>query len=164
VSGVCDWARLHRVTIVSAFLDDSRPSNELIIAAANGEVEARYEKQHTAPEIEAKPRERMPPGRARVSGPEKIAVSAVICVDLDYGDLVKPVARAGGILAVPSNDWPDIEEIHHRTAVWSVVLSGVSLIRSTGHGTSAAFDATGRVISHKSSRYGPVVLVADLPV
>lgn len=164
ITGICDWAKLYKVTIIAAFLDESKSSNELIIAGPSGNVDARYEKQHTAPKIESTPQERMLPARARVSGSEQIFVSAVICADADYNDLIKPVSRAGGILAVPSNDWPDIEELHCRSAVWTAVMSGVSLIRSTGHGTSAAFEPTGRVITHKSSRHGPVVLVADLPI
>jgi apolipoprotein N-acyltransferase len=32
-------------------------------------------------------------------------VSAVICYDGNFNDLVRPVARAGGVLAIPANDW-----------------------------------------------------------
>jgi hypothetical protein len=32
-------------------------------------------------------------------------VSAVVCVDLDYAFVARPVSRARGVLAVPADDW-----------------------------------------------------------
>lgn len=163
IDGVCRWAQTLGVVIVAPFYDESGPCNELVIVGTQGDVLARYEKQHPAP-VEAKRHERMPPGRVELDGPGRAALSTVICVDLDYNDLTRPVARTGGILAAPSNDWPVFEAMHHRTAVWAAVMSGVSLIRSTGHGTSAAYDPSGHVLQQQSSLNGPVVLVADLPL
>ncbi len=163
IDNVRTWSKRHSVTVVSAFFDEARPSNELVIVGPDGEVLACYEKQHPAP-IEAPRHQRMPPARACFDSPASIAVSAVICVDLDYDDLVEPTARAGGVLAVPANDWPELAELHHRTAVWAAVTSGVSVLRSTGHGISSAYDAAGRVLRRQSSTHGPVVLLVDVPV
>jgi predicted amidohydrolase len=162
IDGVCRWAQAHKVSIVAPFYDETRPCNELVIVSPQGDVMARYEKQHPAP-VEAKRHERMRPGVVELDVPGQ-ALSTVICVDLDYNDLIRPVTRTGGILAAPSNDWPVFEALHHRTAVWAAVMSGVSLIRATGHGTSAAYDPSGRVLRQQSSLNGPVVLVADLPL
>ena len=60
--------------------------------------------------------------------------------------------------------WRGFEKLHHSTAVWSAVMSGVPLSLATGHGISSAFDAAGRVIAAQSSFDGTVVLVADFPV
>jgi hypothetical protein len=163
IDGVCRWAQTLDVSIVAPFYDEARRCNELVIAGPEGKVLTRYEKQHPAP-VEAKRHERMSPGVVELDGPVRAALSTVICVDLDYSDLIRPVARTGGILAAPSNDWPVFEALHHRTAVWAAVMSGVSLIRATGHGTSAAYDFSGHVLRQQSSLNGPVVLVADLPV
>jgi apolipoprotein N-acyltransferase len=81
----------------------------------------------------------------------------------DHNDLVAPVARPGGVLAVPTNDWRNFTEIHHRAAVWEAVETGVTVIRSAGHGTSSIYDPAGRVLGRASSFDGPVVLVADVP-
>lgn len=163
IDGVCRWAQTLELVIVAPFYDESRRCNELVIAGPQGEILARYEKQHPAP-VEAKRRERMPPGMVELDEPGHPALSTVICVDLDYNDLIRPVAGTRGILAAPSNDWPVFEAMHHRTAVWAAVMSGVSLIRATGHGTSAAYDPSGHVLRQQSSLNGPVVLVADLPL
>jgi hypothetical protein len=92
-------------------------------------------------------------------------ISTVICVDLDYPDLIAPVRGARGILCVPANDWLDgFEEMHDRTAVWAAVATGVTVVRATGHGISSIRDGAGRLLARASSAHGPVVLVADVPV
>jgi predicted amidohydrolase len=163
IAGVSAWARAHRIAIVAPYFDQSRPVNELVVLGREGQELVGYEKQHPAP-IEPPRRQRMPPGVARLDGPSPVMVSTVICVDLDYNDLAPHVRRTGGLLAAPSNDWPVFEALHHRTAVWAAVMSGTSLIRATGHGTSAAYDPAGYVLAHQSSLEGPVVLIADLPL
>jgi apolipoprotein N-acyltransferase len=132
-----------------------------VIVGPSG-VLARYEKQHGSP-IEPKRHERMLPGHAAT---DDGSISTVICVDLDYGDLVRTVASRGGLLAVPANDWPGYEALHHRAAVWAAVMSGTSVLRATGHGISAAYDPAGHVIAEQSSLSGPnpVVLVAEVPI
>jgi apolipoprotein N-acyltransferase len=70
----------------------------------------------------------------------------------------------GGVLCIPANDWPDIEKLHHQTAVWSAVMSGVPIVRATGHGISSICDGAGRVLSQQSSLAGPVLLMADVPL
>ncbi|MBX3184639.1 MAG: hypothetical protein KF915_18565 [Polyangiaceae bacterium] len=161
VRAACEWAAQHGVVIVTPYFDEEQPINELVIVGPSG-VLARYEKQHGAP-IEPKRRERMPPGHATT---DEVSISTVICVDLDYGDLVPSVARRGGLLAVPANDWPGYETLHHRSAVWAAVMSGTSVLRATGHGITAAYDPAGHVIAQKSSlsERGPVVLVTDVPI
>ena len=164
IEAVVRWTQQQNVVIVAPYFDSERPVNELVMVGPVG-VLARYEKQHPGP-IEPKRRTRMRPGLARIDGTEAVSISTVICVDLDYGDLIRPVARVGGLLAVPANDWPGYEILHHRAAVWSAVMGGTSVLRATGHGISAAFDPAGRVIAEQSSLSdnGPVVLVTGVPV
>jgi apolipoprotein N-acyltransferase len=76
---------------------------------------------------------------------DRFPVSAVICYDANINDLVRPLARAGGLLAIPSNDWKEIEQLHSPSAVWVPVMTAVPLIRSTGHRRSVVFDAAGRL-------------------
>jgi apolipoprotein N-acyltransferase len=110
--------------------------------------------------VERKSEQRMPPALAQS---DSFPVSAVTCVDLDYSDLVRSVARAGGVLTVPANDWKEIFAMHHRSAVWSAVMTGVPVVRSAGHGISAVYNAAGRVVAQANSLDGPVALVADVP-
>lgn len=91
-----------------------------------------------------------------------LPLCAVQCVDLDYPDLIRPVSRAGGVLAVPVDDWKEITGMHHRSAVWSAVMAGVPVVRSAGHGISSVYDSVGRVVATADSLDGPVVLVADV--
>lgn len=160
---VTAWARRFQVTIVAPFFDVSTPRNTLSVVDSSGVVFT-YDKQHPARGLEPPPTARMAPGPQRSPG-RAWALSAVICVDLDYPDLVPPVRRAGGVLCVPANDWfGGFEEMHHATAVWSAVCTGVTVVRATGHGISAIYDGSGRVLARASSEHGPVVLVVDAPV
>jgi predicted amidohydrolase len=163
IDAVSEWACTHRVTIVAPFFDASVPRNTLCVIEPNG-VAFTYDKQHPGRGIEPQRTTPMAPGPHR-SAFREWALSTVICVDLDYGDLVPPVRRAGGMLCAPSNDWLDgFEELHHRTAVWAAACTGATVVRATGHGVSAVFDGTGRVLARASSQSGPVVLIVDAPV
>jgi apolipoprotein N-acyltransferase len=133
-----------------------------VIAEPSGEIAVTYDKQHPARVFgrgEPKPARHTLPALDR-SGP--FPVSGMICVDGDYSDMVAPVARTGGVLALPTNDWDAIFEPHLRAATWLAVRAGVPLVRSSGHGISAVFDAAGRIVAQADSKEGPVVLVADV--
>jgi predicted amidohydrolase len=163
IDAVTSWARTYGVTIVAPFFDASVPRNTLCVVGPTG-VAFSYDKQHPGRGIEPPRTSPMPPGPHR-SSIHDWALSTVICVDLDYGDLVPPVRRSGGVLCAPSNDWLDgFEEVHHRTAVWAAACTGATVVRATGHGISAVFDGTGRVLARASSQSGPVVLVVDAPM
>jgi predicted amidohydrolase len=165
IDAVRAWAREHKVAIVAPYFEGSVPKNELVVVDEGGVV-TRYEKQHPARGLEPAREERMTPGPHAVrAGGRTIPLSAVLCVDLDYPDLLAPVRAAGGVLAVPSNDWPGgFDLMHHETAVWSAAMAGVTTVRATGHGISAVFDGAGRVLAQRSSAHGPVVLVTDAPL
>lgn len=162
---VTRWAARHRLAIVAPFFDASVPKNALVIIDERGVVDF-YEKQHPARGLEPGRERRMRPGPHRVrAGDDTLELSTVICVDLDYGDLIGPVRASGGILAAPSNDWfGGFEELHHQTAVWSAVMTGVTTVRATGHGISSVIDGAGRVLARQSSLDGPVVLIVDAPL
>jgi|GEM_PF-5335267 len=159
------WAKRDQVAIVAPYNDDSVPSNALAIFDAQGNLVAEYQKQHPALGIEPKPTLRTPLGPHYVQTRNRtLPLSAVICVDLDYADVIDVAKRAGGVLNVPANDWPIFERMHHRTAVWAAAMSGVPILRATGHGISSVYDGAGRVLASQSSLTGPVTLVVDIPL
>lgn len=157
------WARAHGVTVVAPRFDPAIPVNTLTIVEPSGR-RTDHDKQHPAPGLE--------PPRRRLEAPGPVdlergwPISTVICVDLDHADLVAPVRAAGGLLVVPSNDWPGsrFDELHDRTAAWAAVLTCVTVVRATGHGVSSARDGSGRILARASSRDGAVVLVVDVPL
>jgi predicted amidohydrolase len=156
------WAGDCGARVVAGLFDESLDRNQLVIVEPSGEIAVTYDKQHPARLFgrgEPKPAEHTPPA-LDLSGP--FPLSGMICVDGDYSDMVRPVARAGGVLAVPTNDWEAIADSHLRSAAWLAVMAGVPLVRSHGHGISAVYDAAGRVVAQADSRDGPVLLVADV--
>jgi predicted amidohydrolase len=161
LAAVSTWARVANARVVAGLFDEERRKNLLVIADETGQIVVTHEKQHPATMFgEPRSEERTPPA---LFPRDPFPVSAVTCVDLDYSDLVRPVARAGGVLAVPAHDWDEIAEMHHRSAVWAAVTAGVPVVRSAGHGISAVHDAAGRVAGRASSLDGPCALVVDVP-
>lgn len=72
-------------------------------------------------------------------------LSGIICFD---GDFPRLVGQAGtlhtDILLDPSNDWPAIDPLHTKMASFRAVEQGVTLVRQTSHGLSAAYDYEGQ--------------------
>ena len=161
LAAVSHWARQANAILVTGLFDDDVGRGQLLIADQAGAIVAAYEKQHPVPGAEARRKVRMPPA---LLSHGRFPVSAVICYDGNFNDLVRPVARTGGVLAIPANDWKEIEQLHSPSAVWVAVMTGVPLVRSTGHGRSVVFDAAGRLVAMASSFDGPVTLVADVPL
>jgi apolipoprotein N-acyltransferase len=161
LEAVSQWARHAKAILVTGIFDDDVGRGQLVIADETGAIVATYEKQHPIAGAEPRRKVRMPPA---LLGRDPFPVSAVICHDGNFNDLVRPVARAGGLLAIPANDWKEIEQLHSPSVVWVAVMTGVPLIRSTGHGRSVVFDAAGRLVAMASSFDGPVELVADVPI
>jgi predicted amidohydrolase len=157
------WAERAQVAIVAPYAGVA--CNMLSVIDAQGRLVGTYQKQHPALGLEPKPSARTSPGPHYVATRTRLLpLSTVICVDLDYMDLIDTARRVGGVLNAPSNDWPVFEHMHHRTAVWAAAVSGVPVLRSTGHGISSVYDGAGRVLASQSSLAGPVVLIAEVPL
>lgn len=161
LAAVTRWARELDVTVVAPHFDPKTPTNTLTLVEPSGSRWT-HDKQHPAPGLEPAPRERQPPGPYRLE--RGWALSAVICVDLDYPDLIAPVRASGGVLVVPANDWLGFAEIHDQSAVWAAVLTGTTVLRATGHGICSARDGAGTLLARASSLDGPTVLVVDVPL
>lgn len=161
LGAVSRWARELDVMIVAPHFDPKTPTNTLTVIEPSGR-RWWHDKQHPAPGLEPAPRQRQAPGPYQLE--RGWAISTVICVDLDYSDLIAPVRSAGGILVVPANDWLGFEEIHDRSAAWAAVLSETTVLRATGHGICSVRDGAGNLLAHASSLDGPTVLVVDAPV
>jgi apolipoprotein N-acyltransferase len=155
------WAQEHSLWLVSGVFDLDQQVNRLVIVDPDGDLAASYDKQHPIQGAEPKRNAKMPP--ANLPGPEG-QLSAMICYDLDYPEMTRDVARHGGLLAVPANDWRELQEMHHHAAIWGAVLSGAIVVRATTPGVSAVIDAAGRVLTRASSFDGPALVVADAPI
>jgi predicted amidohydrolase len=154
------WARQGRGTIVAGMFDETASRNQVTITGPGGRLLATYTKRHPFGAGERFTRGNQPPAAIT----EPVRLSAAICYDLDYNDLVRPVRRHGGLLAAPTNDWAEIAAIHLQAAIWVPVLTATTLIRAASHGISAIIDPAGRILAQASTADGPVLLVADAPL
>jgi apolipoprotein N-acyltransferase len=79
-------------------------------------------------------------------------ISAVICWDADFPNLISQAGKQGmDLLFVPSNDWFEVKDIHAGMARFRAVENGMSIYRQTGSGISSVIDAYGRIIHRVDS-------------
>jgi len=154
------WARQGQATIVAGMFDETASRNQVAITGPDGRLLATYTKRHPFGAGENVTHGSQSPAAIT----EPVRLSAAICYDLDYNDLVRPVRRHGGLVAAPTNDWAEIAAIHRQAAIWVPVLTATTLIRAASHGISAIIDPAGRTLAQASTFDGPVVLVADAPL
>jgi len=75
-------------------------------------------------------------------------LSAVICHDLDFPDLIRQAGQQNvDLLFGPSADWAAIKTIHARMAVTRAVENGFTLVRPTYAGLSVVADPYGRMVA-----------------
>ncbi len=74
-------------------------------------------------------------------------LSAVICWDADFPDVMRQAGAAGvDLLFVPANDWYELRDIHAGMATFRAVENGMALFRQAGGGVSLVTDAYGRTL------------------
>ncbi|MDF2628564.1 MAG: nitrilase [Symbiobacteriaceae bacterium] len=75
-------------------------------------------------------------------------LASSICWDLDFPAYVRQAGQAGAdIMLVPAADWRQIDPLHTQMARMRAVENGMSLVRHTRAGLSAAYDYLGRPVA-----------------
>jgi hypothetical protein len=133
--------------------------NQLVIADPTGAIAVTHDKQHPAPSLEPRPEKGTPP--ALLPG-TPLPFCAVQCVDLDYPDLIRPVSRARGVLAVPVDDWKEITGMHHRSAVCRQSWPGSRSCARPAMASHPSTAASAAWSPPRTASTGPVVLGADV--
>jgi len=93
-------------------------------------------------------------------------VTAAICYEMDFPQLIQQVGRAkADLLLTPASDWKTIKHLHFQMAVFRAVENGVSMVRATKSGLSGAVDAFGRTLAvtdHFSP--GAQIMIVQVPL
>jgi apolipoprotein N-acyltransferase len=135
--------------------------NKLVAVDPAGAVVAEFHKARPVPGEPERPGD----GRMPVFDTPLGRVGLAICFDLDFPPFVRQAGLAGvDLLVAPAADWAEVETIHATMARLRAIDNGVSLLRQTNWGISAAVDSRGRVrarMDHFRSR--DLTLVAQLP-
>lgn len=149
VARVCELAsqqRIHLLVglgVMNVTHARGRAWNKAVWIDPSGKVASEYAKSLLLPGESFIPGD----GRLRVHDTPHGRVTAAICMDLDRPSLIRQAGRErADILLVPSSDWREIDPIHTHMASFRAIENGVSLVRATNDGLSAAFDYHGRVL------------------
>ncbi len=124
-----------------------------------------YRKSAAVPGLEA---ERQVRGDWRIltSDTSHGRVATAICYDLDFPSFIRQVGQAeADLLLVPASDWEAIKQLHLVLAVFRAVENGVTMVRATRWGVSAAVDPLGRVLATMDHfATAERVMVAQVPL
>lgn len=122
-----------------------RYENVLVAIGPDGRVAYRYHKARPVPGDPETGADKTIP--AAVETPHG-RVGGAICFDMDFNGMLR---RAGkqrtDILLAPSSDWPDIDPLHTRMAMFRGIENGCSVVRQTNKGLSMAADYQGRSLA-----------------
>jgi apolipoprotein N-acyltransferase len=155
-------ARQNSVTIVAGF--QHLPNrNEARVYAADGTLEATYEKHHMLPIFEA---ELVPGKTLTVLNRPTGKWGLTICKDMDFPQLSTDYAKQNaGLLLVPAWDFVEDGWLHGRMGILRGVESGFSIARTAKQGILTVSDNRGRVLAERVTGASTFdTLVAMVPV
>jgi apolipoprotein N-acyltransferase len=142
----------------------ARPrQNKVVLIGPSGQVAWQYLKTYPVPGGEALT---VPgDGVVRALDTPLGRISAVICLDADFPQLVRQAGILGAdILLDPASDWKAIDPMHTHMASFRAIELGVNLVRQTSEGLSAAYDYQGRVLAAMDHYHTKDhVMVAQVP-
>lgn len=120
--------------------------NKLIFISPEGNVEWTYHKSRLVQGVETG-KFIKGDGIILSSDFEFGTITGVICYDMDSPEYISQINDfSPSLLLAPSNDWPEIKNIHSVMAKARAIENGVSMLRPTSNGISTAVDAYGRTI------------------
>jgi apolipoprotein N-acyltransferase len=134
--------------LASWHLETTPPlENKIVLVKPDGIPAWEFFKAHPVPGEEAAISIRGD-GKVRALDTPHGRLSAVICFDADFPQLLAQAGRLGtDLLLDPSNDWKAIDPWHTRMASFRAIEQGFNLVRHTSQGLSAAFDYQGRQLA-----------------
>ncbi len=137
--------------------------NEATLLSPQGEFLGIYGKDHP---IIFMGETSLTQGKYPVYQTENGPIGTIICFDLNFVDSArKLVANGARLLAVPSNDWPELYNIQYAYLVFRAVENRVPAIKADTNYDSLVIDARGRLVASRFSPQGTqAVVVADVPL
>ena len=159
------------LALVVGYFDAARDVNEAALFDPGGELAAVYRKTHLILGMEDYQAGdgtlvQLPGGHPRGGLPADHVLGALICQDDNFRDLGRAYGRLGvAALAIPTNDWEQVQEFHLQNTRLRAVDSGVAIVRGATNGISAVIDRRGRLLASRDHHAeGPGVVLADLPL
>jgi len=164
-------ASMHSITLAVGFFDAAQDVNEVALLEPDGRIAAVYRKTHLILSMEDYlagdgTLVELAGGHSRGGLPAGHALGALICQDDNFRDLGRAYGRRGvAALAIPTNDWKQVQEFHLQNTRLRAVDSGFAVVRGATNGISAVIDRRGRLLASRDHHAdGPGVVLADLPL
>ena len=93
-------------------------------------------------------------------------LSAVICWDTDYPDVIRQAGQAKvDLLLSPAYIWPEAAELHVEMASFRAIENGMTIVRHSDDGYSAVIDPYGRIVAREDFVGADrAVFLAEVPI
>lgn len=158
-----ELAKTHRMALAIGVWHDPTRDNRIWFFAADGSLLGEYRKTHLVPFMEE-----------YVVGDGSLVqvdfadhkLGGMICQDDNFLDLARGYGNASThLLAVPTNDWPEIRGFHLENSLLRVAEQGYAVVRAASGGISALVSPRGKIVAAADHiETGPQLLVGDLPL
>ncbi len=138
--------------------------NRIWFVDAQGVLLAEYQKTHLVPWLEDYAAGDGTPALVAVSGGR---LGGMICQDDNFTDVARAYGRLGvSLVAVPTNDWPAIREVHLDNSVFRAIENGYAVARAASGGISALLSPRGEIVARRDHVAEDTrdLLIADLPL
>jgi apolipoprotein N-acyltransferase len=158
------WAQRARslgVVLALGYYDSDR-HNRVALIGADGDMDRSYAKEHLVPGMESYPAGDGTLALLQIGAAG--ALGTMVCQDDNFTDLSRGYGRAGAAaVAVPTNDWPGVHQVHLQSSVHRALESRYAVIRAASRGISAIISPRGEVLARRDHlRDGAGVVVAEV--
>ena len=160
---LCTLALKYNLALAVGYFDQKQNQNCIDFVSAQGEVVSRYVKTHLVPVFE---RYNAGKGELALMDVDGIQVGGLVCQDDNFPDIARKYGKAGAqLLAIPTNDWKGVKDVHFANHRWRALENRFALARATSDGISSLTSNSGEVLS-SSDHFGEgaKLLVADVAV
>jgi apolipoprotein N-acyltransferase len=151
-------AKANALTLAAGVWHGSTKDNRIWFLGPDGTLRGEYRKTHLIPWLEN-----------YVAGDGTLffgdvgggSLGGMICQDDNFTDLARSYGRTGTrVVAVPTNDWPEIRAFHLANSVFRAIENGYAIVRAASRGSSALVTARGEIVQQMDHvEQGPGLLV-----
>lgn len=137
-------AKTHALALVVGAWHPESDDNRILMFAPDGVLRGEYRKTHLVPWLE---NYQAGDGTPVTTQLDDVLLGGMICQDDNFTDVARGYGRLGTTLvAVPTNDWPDIREFHLENSLFRAIENGYAVVRAASSGISALVSPRGEVL------------------
>lgn len=140
-----DLTAKHPIPLAIGVWHGPTRDNRIWFVDGKGDLRGEYRKTHLVPVFENYD---TGDGAPVLVPFDDTTLGGMICQDDNFTDIARAYGRSGTpIVAVPTNDWPAIRDLHLDNAIFRAIENGYAVVRAASGGVSAIVSPRGEVVA-----------------